>query len=195
MKNCTTTTDIKTAEVMLQWLKQLRTNIGNIGRVAASRAGTLPPMDDIHTDDDMPQASISRKSHSKTASRSLLDTAAHPKKTATIIQMEQSQVVTMDNSKAEPTSGGKPYKLMITQYSAAPQSTPLFAQYMASTDIICMAAEILKMEKKSQTNTKSSEGLFGLVDKLASPSKSIDTTTSRVYRDRLDMTNTCPATT
>jgi hypothetical protein len=80
MKNCTTTTDIRTAEVMMQWLKQLRTNIGNIGRVAAARAGTLPPMDDIHTDDDMPQASISRKSHSKTASRSLLDTTAHPKR-------------------------------------------------------------------------------------------------------------------
>jgi hypothetical protein len=71
MKNCTTTSDIRTAEVMMQWLKQLRTNIGNIGRVAAARAGQLPPMDDIHTDDDMPQASMSRKAHSKTASRSL----------------------------------------------------------------------------------------------------------------------------
>jgi hypothetical protein len=68
-RECTLPQDAQTVGVMLAWLTQLRTAIGNIGRVQAAKEGIIPPMDNIHTDDELPEPS--HKSHSKTGSRTL----------------------------------------------------------------------------------------------------------------------------
>jgi hypothetical protein len=82
---------------MIKWLEQLRKLIHDIGRVPAARDGIRAEMDEVHTDDEAPLPAPSQKSQSKHPSRSGKTTM--PANTTTICPMDQSQVVTMANSK------------------------------------------------------------------------------------------------
>jgi hypothetical protein len=186
MQKCHTPADVKTAALMIKWLAQLRKCIGNIGRVKAAREGVIAEMDDIHTDDELAQPAESQKSQSRHPSKTR-DIPTAPARTATVYQMEQSHISTLANSKDNQGTESSKKQLTIIAYSAAPPSTPLFVQYVATSDRTIMEAKLVTVEKQQKD-------LLKFVDDFIAPDKNIETISAKVYRDKLDMTELCPST-
>jgi hypothetical protein len=186
-KRCVHTADAQTAELMIKWLEQLRKLIHDIGRVPAARDGVRAEMDDVHTDDEAPLPAPSQKSQSKHPSRSGKTTM--PANTATICPMDQSQVVTMANSKITQDDNSAEQKKFLTliAYSAAPPAVPLFAQYICSKDKTCMEAKLVTTEKQNKN-------LIKFVNNFSAPDTNIKAIVERVYTDKVDMTNLCTTT-
>jgi hypothetical protein len=177
-RECTLPQDAQTVGVMLAWLTQLRKAIGNIGRVQAAKEGIMPPMDNIHTDDELPEPS--HRSHSKTGSKTSRQEATSQPKSTTLLNMTHS------NMTNETQNGGKS-KIVLSKYSAAPPGTPIFAQYIPSSASTCMEAYILNLEKRNKN-------IFSFIEKSISADTEMFNTANKVYKDKQDMTDTHPIT-
>jgi hypothetical protein len=170
-RECTLPHDGQTVGVMLAWLTQLRTTIGNIGRVQAAKEGIMPPMDNIHTDDELPEPS--HKSHSRTGSKTLGHEETSKHKSTNLLNMTHSNMTT---SKNDTQNGGKS-KIVLSKYSAAPPGTPIFAQYIPSSASTCMEAYILNLEK-------SNKNIFSFIEKSIYADTKMFNTTNKVYKDK-----------
>jgi hypothetical protein len=175
--------DVQTVAIMINWFSRLRSCISNIGKQTAIREKRKPPMEDIHTDDEMPMSYAPAKTTTKPPAKtqSVVQSSAHniPTQavTASILPMDQSNINTLANSSRGTDSASTKRTITITTYTAAPPETPVYAQYISTWGRAGIEATLNRIEQK-QGN------LLKYTDKLITADKKLEESASLFTKTR-----------